>query len=39
MRVDENVTAAFEISDEKLETMIISVRESFDRVDQFMTMG
>ena len=39
VRVDERVTTAFEINGDKLETMVIAVRESFDRVDQFMTMG
>jgi len=39
VRVDERVTAAFDITGDKLETMVIAVRESFDRVDQFMTMG
>jgi len=39
VRVDERVTATLDITGDKLETMVITVRESFDRVDQFMTMG
>ena len=38
-RVDDRVTTTFDLTGDKLETMIIAVRESFDRVDQFMTMG
>ncbi len=39
IRMDEGVTTALNITGDKLETMVIAVRESFDRVDQFMTMG
>ena len=39
VRVDNRVISTFEINSDKLETMVIAVRDSFDRVDQFMTMG
>ena len=39
VRVDAQVTTAFELTGDKLENMVVSVRESSDRVDQFMTMG
>jgi putative nucleotidyltransferase with HDIG domain len=39
IRVDSNVIDTFNITEDRLETMIIAVRESFDRVDQFMNMG
>jgi putative nucleotidyltransferase with HDIG domain len=38
-RVDPRVTVRLEISEEKLETLVLTVRDSFDRVDQLMTMG
>ncbi len=38
-RVDDRVTTAFDITGDKIENMIVAVRESFDRVDQFMTMA
>jgi hypothetical protein len=37
--VDEQVTATLELNHEKLELMMAEVRESFDRVDQFMGMS
>jgi hypothetical protein len=37
--VDDRVTTAFELTGDRLENMVVSVRESSDRVDQFMTMG
>jgi putative nucleotidyltransferase with HDIG domain len=39
VRVDDRVTTAFELTGDRLENMVVSVRESSDRVDQFMTMG
>jgi putative nucleotidyltransferase with HDIG domain len=39
VRVDDRVATAFNLTGDKLETMVLNVRESFDRVDQFMTMG
>jgi putative nucleotidyltransferase with HDIG domain len=39
VRVDERVITTFELTGEKLENMVVIVRDSFDRVDQFMTMG
>jgi putative nucleotidyltransferase with HDIG domain len=39
VRVNEAVTQTLSIDSDKLENMIIGVRDSFDRVDQFMTMG
>jgi putative nucleotidyltransferase with HDIG domain len=39
VRVDDRVITAFDLTGDKLENMVIAVRESFDRVDQFMTMG
>jgi putative nucleotidyltransferase with HDIG domain len=38
-RVDDRVATTLNLTGDKLENMIINVRESFDRVDQFMTMG
>jgi putative nucleotidyltransferase with HDIG domain len=38
LRVDNRVTAALDLNSEKLELMMMEVRESFDRVDQFMCM-
>ncbi len=38
-RVDDRVATTFGITGDKLENMVIAVRDSFDRVDQFMTMG
>jgi putative nucleotidyltransferase with HDIG domain len=38
IRVDDQVTETLELNHEKLELMIADVRESFDRVDQFMGM-
>jgi len=37
--VDDRVATTFDLTGDKLESMILTVRESFDRVDQFMTMG
>jgi putative nucleotidyltransferase with HDIG domain len=39
VRVDDRVATTFEITGDKLENIVIAVRESFDTVDQFMTMG
>ena len=39
VRVDERVTTTLGITSDRLENMVVAVRESFDRVDQFMTMG
>jgi putative nucleotidyltransferase with HDIG domain len=39
VRVDERVISTFDLTGDKLESMVITVRESFDRVDQFMAMG
>jgi putative nucleotidyltransferase with HDIG domain len=39
VRVDDRVASTFEITGDKLENIVIAVRESFDTVDQFMTMG
>jgi putative nucleotidyltransferase with HDIG domain len=39
VRVDEQVTEALELNHEKLEIMMADVRESFDKVDQFMGMA
>jgi putative nucleotidyltransferase with HDIG domain len=39
VRVDDRVTTAFDITGDRLENMIVVVRESFDRVDQLMNMG
>jgi len=39
VRVDDRVITAFDLTGDKLENMVIAVRESFDRVDQFMNMG
>jgi putative nucleotidyltransferase with HDIG domain len=39
VRVDENVIKTFELTGDKLENMVVVVRDSLDRVDQFMTMG
>jgi putative nucleotidyltransferase with HDIG domain len=39
VRVDDRVATTFDLTGDKLESMILTVRESFDRVDQFMTMG
>ena len=38
LRVDNRVTVTLDLNSEKLELMIMEVRESFDRVDQFMGM-
>lgn len=38
VRVDERVASTLDITGEKLEGLVISVRDSFDRIDQFMTM-
>ena len=38
-RVDDRVTTRLEVTGDKLETLILGVRDSFDRVDQMMTMG
>jgi len=39
VRVNERVNRAFDITGDRLETMVIAVRDSFDKVDQFMTMA
>jgi putative nucleotidyltransferase with HDIG domain len=39
VRVDEEVIKTFELTGDKLENMVVVVRDSLDRVDQFMTMG
>jgi putative nucleotidyltransferase with HDIG domain len=39
IRVDPHVKRAFDLTEELLENMLIAVRESFSRVDQFITMG
>jgi len=39
VRVDERVINTFDITGDKLDGLVIAVRESFDRVDQFMSMG
>jgi putative nucleotidyltransferase with HDIG domain len=39
VRVDDRLATTFELTGEKLESMLITVRESFDRVDQYMTMA
>jgi len=39
VRVNKAVAEALGIDNDKLENMVIIVRDSFDRVDQFMTMG
>jgi hypothetical protein len=39
VRVDERVITSFELTGDKLENMVVVVRDSLDRVDQFMTMG
>lgn len=38
VRVDDRVISTFEITNDRLESLVVSVRESFDRVDQFMAM-
>lgn len=38
VRVDDQVTETLELNPEKVELMMADVRESFDRVDQFMGM-
>ena len=38
LRVDNRVTMTLDLKPEKLELMMMAVRESFDRVDQFMGM-
>ena len=38
-RVDDRVTKHFNLTGDKIESMVVSVRDSFDRVEQFMTMG
>lgn len=38
IRVDPRVNSAFNLTENRLENMMINVRESFDRVDQFMTI-
>ena len=38
LRVDNQVIEALGLTNEKLELMTVNVRESFDRVDQFMGM-
>lgn len=38
-RVDQRVIDKFRITGEQLEGLVITVRDSFDKVDQFMTMG
>jgi HD-like signal output (HDOD) protein len=39
VRMDARVGTAVNLTSDKLENMVIAVRESFDRVDQFMTMA
>lgn len=39
IRVNEQVGSAFNITPDKLESMIATVRESFDCVERFMNMG
>jgi putative nucleotidyltransferase with HDIG domain len=39
IRVDERVSKKFDLTGDKIETLVVVVRESFDRVEQFMTMG
>jgi putative nucleotidyltransferase with HDIG domain len=39
VHVDERVMTTFDITPDKLESMVYSVRESFDQVDQFMAMA
>jgi putative nucleotidyltransferase with HDIG domain len=39
LRVDNEVTVALELNHEKLEIMMADVRESFNRVDQYMRMA
>jgi len=39
VRVDPKAIAILELNDMKLESMVASVRDSFERVDQFMTMS
>ena len=39
VRVDEALAETLGIDNDKLEGLIVLVRDSFDRVDQFMTMG
>jgi putative nucleotidyltransferase with HDIG domain len=39
LRVDNEVTEALELNHEKLEIMMADVRESFNRVDQYMGMA
>jgi len=38
IRMDPRVNRAFNLNEERLENIMITVRESFNRVDQFMTM-
>jgi len=39
VRVDDEVIETLEITGDKLDALIIAVRDSFDRVDQFMAMS
>lgn len=39
VRMDNRVAAACDISSDRLQGMVITVRESFNRVDQFMNIG
>jgi len=38
-RVDDRVAKQFHLTGDKIESMVVGVRDSFDRVEQFMTMG
>jgi putative nucleotidyltransferase with HDIG domain len=39
LRLAEDVVVAFELKDEKLEKMVLGVKDSFEHVDRFMSMG
>jgi len=39
VRINNEVVTSLEITPEQIEHLVINVRESFDRVDQFMNLA
>ena len=39
VRVKPEAVAALDINESRLETMVVAVRDSFEKVDQFMSMS
>ena len=39
VRVDDRVIKTLRIDEEKLENLVVTVREAFDRVDHFMSLA